>query len=206
MKRSTIADVASLDEPPAVGQRYRVPTVRYGWYGLVSDWPVMGPKHDDVELDFELPHYHIDLRFLTVREQNKLASVYKFKAERLGLDAVVLGASGSPIHAPVGPMRKTEDGTFVPGLPGPPLPAPILKVRTCRTNEHRYPWDCAAQNPRFVDLRRSYAGRACGRDAAERLICPHKGFAIGSLKPDASGHVVCPLHGLRINVREGRVA
>ncbi len=57
-------------------------------------------------------------------------------------------------------------------------------------------------------MQRHYAGRACKR-TDRGLICPHQGFALGSIAPDENGVRQCPMHGLRIEadgVVSGRVA
>lgn len=51
--------------PLVVGQFYLVPTVRLRWSGLLRDWPVIGPPHEDREFfNFSQTHYHVDARFL----------------------------------------------------------------------------------------------------------------------------------------------
>lgn len=61
--------VDRLKEPPIIGQSYLVPTVFGQWHHLIRDWPVIGLKHDDVEhLNFAALHFHLDTRFLRVRE------------------------------------------------------------------------------------------------------------------------------------------
>lgn len=62
--------VDRLKEPPVIGQAYLVPTVFGQWHHLLRDWPVIGLKHDDIEhLNFDKVHYHLDTRFLRVREE-----------------------------------------------------------------------------------------------------------------------------------------
>lgn len=38
------------------------------------------------------------------------------------------------------------------------------------------------------------------------LVCPHQGISLDGLPSDADGNVVCPGHGLRWNLRTGRMA
>lgn len=66
--------------PPVIGKRYTVPAVYGRWYRYsLRWWPVIGPKHDDVEyLDFDAQHYHLDLRFLysDVFKHNVLSDMF----------------------------------------------------------------------------------------------------------------------------------
>ena len=63
--------VEDLQEPPVVGERYRVRCVkaplshrRARRAGTHLLWvPVMGPLHSDPELGITAPHYHLDWRF-----------------------------------------------------------------------------------------------------------------------------------------------
>lgn len=171
--------VDELTSPPIVGQSYLVPTVTYPWFGKVDAWPVMGPKHTDIEhLDFPHEHYHIDVRFLTKRQ-------ITFCTIRDSLENTLA-------RWPLFSIKQ------------PPHPDPQWRMRTCRRNEHAYPPEIQAY-PQIMGLASAYAGRRCARNAASLLICPHKGFALDTLIPDADGRVVCPLHGLVIDVRAGVV-
>lgn len=181
-ERSKIQHVEDLTGPPVEGQRYLVPTVVYPWFGKTEAWPVMGPKHTDAEhIGFEPEHYHVDLRFLTGPQVRRIE-----KASYRYIGDVVAGA----------PLATRDAG---------PHPAPVLKRLTCRSTEHHYPvWEVKRQRwyPRLAG---AYSGRKCGRNADGGLVCPHKGFALGSLKPDEHGRVVCPLHGLVIDIQAGAV-
>jgi hypothetical protein len=191
MARSTLTRLDTLREAPVPGERYRVPTVRHDWLGLTSEWPVMGPRHDDEELGFYHQHYHIDLRFLTPRQAQKMRREYQHSAGRHGVPSLMLAAASRPLHA-------TRDH--------PAMPEPVLRIRRCMTTEHAYPVTFALETGyRHRQMAESYANRRCGRDSSGQLICPHKGFALGSLTPDAEGRVVCPLHGLVIDTRSGTV-
>lgn len=56
--------VDRLTAPPAVGQFYLVPTIRYEWYSKIRPWPVVGAIHNDADrFSFASDHYHLDLRF-----------------------------------------------------------------------------------------------------------------------------------------------
>jgi hypothetical protein len=76
---------------------------------------------------------------------------------------------------------------------------------TCRRAGNDYPRFAAVSHRGLKALASAYAGRRCGRNAAGLLVCPHKGFVLGSLVSDKDGRVVCPLHGLVIDVAAGAV-
>lgn len=58
--------VERIAGPLVPGRFYLVPTVRCDYFGVVADWPVIGPVHNDVEFfSFHLQHYHFDRRFIT---------------------------------------------------------------------------------------------------------------------------------------------
>ncbi|MGU3558566.1 Rieske 2Fe-2S domain-containing protein [Methylobacterium radiotolerans] len=179
--------VAELDRPPVVGSRYLVPTVLYPWYGRVEAWPVMGPKHTDAEhIGFHQEHFHVDLRFLSDAQIRRI--------ERLSHGRGIEGIVASAPLATVGLGGKEQ-----------PHPDPVEKRLTCRRSGHDYPVYEAREQRGLRRLAEAYAGRKCGRNAAGALVCPHKGFVLGSLEPDARGRVVCPLHGLEIDTRTGTV-
>lgn len=177
--------IDELTSPPVVGRRYLVPTVRYPWFGKVADWPVMGPRHEDAEhLKFPQHHYHVDIRFLT-------------KAQIGGLDDAVYPPEVIVAAAPLATRGEAIH------------PPPVWRLKKCQRADHGYPVATVRAAPRadlFAALQATYAGRPCAANAAGLLVCPHKGFALGSLAPDDRGRVVCPLHGLVIDVRAGVVA
>ena len=175
--------IDELTAPPIVGQRYLVPTVRYPWFGKVDAWPVMGPKHNDIEhFRFERQHYHVDLRFLTDAQIRRVEKAAYYKS-------IEMCAAGNPLASHG--LEHSED--------------PVLRRLVCRRIDHSFPMRAAAKNTPHRALAKAYAGHRCARNAAGLLICPHKGFALDSLVPDADGRVVCPLHGLVIDVRAGAV-
>lgn len=101
--------VDRLKEPPVVGQHYLVPLVRGVWHGMLRDWPVIGLKHDDAEfLNFSIPHYHIDTRFLRAR-------------------------NGYVWKAPFAPLHDPWSGS-TPGTP--PLGKPFFRRRKCLRAQH----------------------------------------------------------------------
>lgn len=110
--------VDRLKEPPIVGQQYLVPLVRSDWYGMIRDWPVIGIKHDDAEfLNFSLVHYHLDYRFLRVRQDYLRKSMHAplHSSDRCSLSKLFFGRRKClrEQHIFVGPekgMQKLDAG------------------------------------------------------------------------------------------------
>lgn len=168
--------------PPLVGRCYLVPCVRYDLRGLVSNWPVMGPRHADAEhLNFPAVHYHLDLRFLS----------------RHQLEWIGCSWRGPEVEAAALPLSEHRDGTHGP------LPEPTLRRLRCRRADHGYPTERVAKARGFRALWAAYAGRRCRRGKAG-FICPHRHFPLASIVA-LDGIITCPLHGLRIDAASGIV-
>ena len=82
----------------------------------------------------------------------------------------------------------------------PEMPEPIWMPMRCARGQHVYPQAYALGRPHFQSLHAAYTGRRCGKNAEGLLVCPHKGFVLNSLPRDERGRVVCPLHGLVIDM------
>jgi hypothetical protein len=169
--------VDELTEPPIVGILYLVPCVRGTWNGMMGDWPVIGPKHEDAKfIGFEAMHYHLDRRFLATRRTDRAA--------RLPLQEYYIGDG------------ITENKN---------LPPPTYRRRACRrSNPTPFPTVAAAKFLNFQTFYSHFSRRQCKRGAG--WICPHKGFDLSVIKPGADGFISCPLHGLLINAETGVVA
>jgi hypothetical protein len=195
--------VTELTEPPVVGQFYLVPCVLYWWSGRRAWWPVIGPKHDDVEhLNFAQPHYHLDRRFLPERMFSDAASrIHPSQLRELHLRHPATTLAARPLGE-YGPGTKHNPDS----ASGGPLPAPALRKKRCIIADVGFP--ALADEGVYTTFDRfhaAYEGKRCGRDAEGHLICPHKGARLSSLAADRNGVVTCPLHGLAINVRTGVV-
>ena len=194
-ERSSLQHVDDLTAPPIVGQRYRVPTVRWEIEGILATWPVRGARHEDAEyLRFKPQHFHIDARFVTGRARAALMRRYARHEGAKGLDAdglLDLAVGGIVLQ------ERREVGLL--------LPEPIERRLICHRAEQGHPTAFSLTYPAFRNLHAAYEGKRCGRNAAGMLVCPHKGAALGGLAPDENGRVVCPLHGLAIDTRDGRV-
>ena len=117
--------IETLMAPPVVGQAYLVPTVLYPWFGKEDAWPVMGPKHTDVEhIRFHDEHYHVDLRFLTERQIRRIEKAAYCPG------GIVIVAASAPL-ATKGDCRGAL-----------PHPDPVVRRLTCRRSAHAYPlWE-----------------------------------------------------------------
>ncbi|MBN8826465.1 MULTISPECIES: Rieske 2Fe-2S domain-containing protein [unclassified Spirosoma] len=75
------------------------------------------------------------------------------------------------------------------------MPEHILRIETrrmkCKRDFRDYPSQIA---PWFTKLQEKYA-----HTTAKNGRCPHKGFDMTTIKPDAEGCITCPLHGLKWN-------
>lgn len=69
-----IERVDRIATPLVVGRTYLVHTVHFRYFGdKPADWPVIGHKHTDVEFfNFKVPHFHVDVRFLSQRLRKKI--------------------------------------------------------------------------------------------------------------------------------------
>jgi len=174
--------VNRMTEPPIVGRWYMVPAIfyrRFSRQGPELWWPVLGPRHNDVEFfDFKWEHFHFDQRFLTVRHLNVIDRDPEYALKRSFYQ----------------PLQGNETGKR--------LPMPTLHRMQCRRVMPEYPWSgqLAIEN---INLH--YEGRMAKR-GKRGWICPHRQTALGTMVPDAAGVITCPLHGLRIDAKTGRCA
>lgn len=169
-----------LTAPPVVGRYYLVPTVHYRLRGLLSEWPVIGRRHDDAEhLRFNHLHYHLDARFLGKRQLQAIET------------------QGRDIAASVASVVIVKVGDAPPARP-------IWRARRCKRGAMAWPHQLAEKkNPGFAALRCAYEGRQARRGRGGWL-CPHRHVSLGSL-PAVAGVITCPLHGLRIDAETGVV-
>lgn len=179
--------ICDLDGPPTVGKLYLVPAVLMArFFGKPEIWwPVVGPMHTDVEFfNFQRPHYHVDVRFLTTRHRRQIGGGNRFTDCPFGAALAVPVSASYALNSP----------------DAPPPPEPVLRGMQCRRLGVAYPY---AKTVQVAALNEAYRHDRARRNAAGHLICPHRGARIDQLPPDANGIVTCPLHGLRINLRTG---
>lgn len=179
----TVPLLSDLREPPLVGALYMVPVIRdYPWCGHTSNWPVLGPLHDDKDFfNFSVPHYHIDIRFTTARQEAIMLT--RGDLQWFSSNADVVAAMGS-LSCPL-----ASHGYRLPkGMPG-------LMRRRCR----RASYYCPAEADPIKEMRKKLGDPAEAiRLGDGRLLCPHRKVDLSQFTPDADGIVTCPLHGLRV--------
>ena len=173
-----ICKLADLREPPVVGQFYLVPVVRnFRYYGIVGDWPVIGPKHRDVDFfNFPHEHYHVDARFLSAaQERVVLSNFYASEIE----------------HA----VGKAPLFDLVTALP---KGRPQLGRRKCRRATYGHTF---GDQPAIRALRKHFGEvvEAIRLDDG-RILCPHRKADLTQFPVESDGTVMCPLHGLRVCV------
>ena len=186
MSGSKFLRVSELTEPPTPGVRYRVPMVWIERGDLPAGWwPVTGPQHEDKEhINFEHQHWHPDLRFLTEWQLICLTQLSTFQTWELNHE----GTEGTyRAHS------RAILAMYVRQL--------VVRPRLCRRVQPVY--------PRFrvgwywlPTLEAAFKDRA----VKDCLRCPHRGVPLGNLPRDRHGRVVCPAHGLRWNLRTGRLS
>lgn len=161
-----------LATPPLVGRYYMVPAILWpvraavGWlightqaetlalwqaHRDAQWWPVWGRKHaDKAFFDFTNLHYHIDPRFLSVR-QWRLFSVLNPLADV---------------------QRRPINGDPFPDGP----PAPTLRRMRCSRADVQ--WQKPGSKPTRA-LNSAFDGRQCAR-SERGWICPHQRFPVGA--------------------------
>jgi hypothetical protein len=175
---SNVVRVDLLTAPPVVGRFYLVRTVHAKYFGVVASWPVIGPRHEDLDhFNFGYQHYHVDFRFVRCSDERAEAR-----------------------HPYV--LHGLSDGDRLADITA----LPVLRRRKCVRSALSFsvPWN-AKVDPLHA-LREHYAGRQCVRDKAGGWICPHRNAPLGSIKPSGIERIItCPLHGLRIQADTGKV-
>lgn len=172
--------LSDLREPPVRGRFYMVPVVSYTYFDRSDLWPVLGPKHHDRgAVGFPHIHYHLDPRFVSAVQARYLRS----------------RAYGNSVEqtAAIYPLARTD-------MP-PPERAHLVRLR-CRVGTWEY--QPPRLRPRWLDAFDQEYGEVAKpiqlRDG--RMLCPHRKVDLSSLAADADGIVTCPLHGLRVCVRQ----
>ncbi len=181
LRRARVERLQDLREPPVVGGYYLVPVITYPLRGMMADWPVLGPMHEDAEhIGFPWLHYHIDGRFLNARQYRHMANQAWPKGDH---DRAL---NGLPIMSPR-------------GMPDTLPRRPHLKRRQCRRTIQR--WAVAQETKRW-GLQEAYGGEVHALRLPDgRALCPHRKVDLSQFPADEQGLVTCPLHGLRVCVQ-----
>jgi len=176
---------------PVIGQFYMVPCVRQEDTG--KPMPVLGRAHSDPELRFAAHHYHYDLRFFTDEDIYELVGTVESPPNsRFSLtDAAMIRVLTVAIHPP-----NVEAEVKYRRL--------LCRRLLCRRPMPAFPVLDRAGSPSPVatTLEPLYAQR---RVDPAWPVCPHKRFPLSGLPQDADSCAVCPLHGLRWNLKTGEM-
>lgn len=139
-------------------------------------WPVIGPWHEDADLGVEDEHFHYDVRFLSERQLS-------CPAERT-MARVHTGRTGAGWESDDCPVPKGQ----------PAVEYRRMKMKRVMP-EFPYSPDFAEKVERaFLETR-----LVC-------KVCPHRGMSLEGLPVDELGRVVCNGHGLRWNLKTGRLS
>ena len=182
-----LPEITTMAGPPEVGKFYMVPAIYMQRYfrGPELWWPVMGPLHTDADFfNFRAPHYHVDPRFLNARH-------LRYTSTAILSDDPIEVQLATPVSKRYG-VNSTSEA---------PPPPPVLRRMKCQRLGVSYPYGDTKQ---VTALNTHHRGDHVRTNAEGHMICPHRGARIDQLPPGENGVVVCPLHGLRINVRTGK--
>ena len=197
-----------------LGEIHQVPCVRTIWSSISERplWlPVNGPLHDDEEIiNTPFPHWHLDWRFLS-REQMNTLREHGYASHSLPREAEVFMNVISDVHPDLGEewqrenyRRTGEDGwVALEDLPRDDIPTESylqLKPRRLNGEYPEYPSEFMAEHwlPELEEAYRHHRIK-------QSLVCPHKGGDLAGSRV-VNGTVTCPLHGLRWDLRTGKLA
>jgi hypothetical protein len=190
--------IDQLTEPPRVGRSYLVPCLvprnrdtqnleesLSDFHGKVyRDWvmgvrPVLLPLHEDSELGTAQEHYHIDIRFCSeLRLRDFRDSSKSFTSHEIKL------------HEMVNSHEEFLEDFF------------RLEWLNLKCYRHLPEFTPTIQTRAGYQFLKSFVGKSvdCGK-------CPHRGLHIASVQRsgNAGDRVVCPGHGLIIDLKTNRV-
>jgi hypothetical protein len=164
------------DEELRLGEKYLVPCVQVPVYDInifSLDMPVLGPPHDDKEINQGISHYHIDFRFVTDAELKAfgvsewdISVQYKDRVQGIKYVGHLFMYEAAKTYV----RELNQNPGFLTGGP------------------HHIYWEAFREK-----LRRSKfkLNRQC-------MVCPHKGTHLNGIKPK-DGKLLCPSHGLAFN-------
>ena len=188
-----------------LGGLYAVPHIRAPWPGSQPNWiPVLGPRHNDTEIiGFDPEHFHLDFRFVEedlFQQAEAAAPVNAIYAISWVYRNVI--STLAPDTEPQQRARLNPRGQLVDLETGEACPAPVESWYQHRTAEYRreYPENPTYLLPWIKKLEQAYAKARLKPD----MKCPHRGADLHGLEVK-NNQVICPLHGLRWNVRSGRM-
>ncbi len=186
----TLPNILQLREPPVVGRFYMVPSI-FGKYASREDWwPVLLPAHTDGDFfpTFPWHHYHIDYRFLAARKLSYLAGrTYSARQYTSGYPIVVTGPK-LPETRPWHDQVKSDQ-------------KPTLRQLKCTSANPGFPYRDSVEIKRLCkSFMEGVGGARCIRTKSGRALCPHQRVDLSSYPVDTDGTVICPAHGLKVQV------
>jgi hypothetical protein len=169
--------ISDVDKPE-VGKLYLVPCVYSSWKKGARWWPVIGPWHQDKEIQFDAFHFHYDFRFFPQRNM---------------MDRSGLGYDLTRVHFIPQSWDGKKDTTTQPEIVWRrrkmqrEMPDFPLRLRSGELSNV-----CKTLEPIYKDAK------------LKCMTCPHRGMSLKGL-PVKDGVVVCNGHGLRWNVATGEM-
>jgi hypothetical protein len=198
--------LSELREPVQVGRYYMVPALLVKFGARLDDWPVLGPAHSDERFfpHFHYVHWHIDVRFTTAAQRRHIEGFFGSLNKGIGVGVII---EMSYRHAP--------GETFVNGVQFGTKPH-LVRRRCWRGDGVHFRWhgglphltdatqwnNIARHNQERDGKGCEPAGARCVRTRDGRKLCPHQRVDLTNFSPDAEGTVVCPAHGLRVQVMQ----
>lgn len=177
----SLEKVDEIEHEPVIGESYLVPCMFRPNYHV--DWvPIYGGEHDDKEhFNQPLRHYHYDVRFI-----------------HLGHIISLLFLSTN------GRSRHMSEEALVERLT-----VNILSARKDGIVEYREKI-CYRKMPEIITPKFAKEEFKSLQTEYEHVnisckTCPHRGFRLNGLPEDEEGNVVCPGHGLKWNVKSGKL-
>ena len=182
----TLHRVDDLPNPPVVGEFYLVPCIlipaalqRKGQLcgGMRPRWwPILGPRHQDLDLGVPAYHYHYDPRFMT--------------------DRAIVNRIGSQ------PISWLFGAILCDGHPSV-LPSPVPRRRRCLRHMPAHFADVEGGwgLPSWL---RPLEAKFADVLLPDCKVCPHRGLPLAQL-PQKNGIVTCRGHGLRWDVATGKL-
>lgn len=118
---------------------------------------------------------------------------FSFPIDHFHMDRRFLVRDRDQRYAVSYPLTAQREGSV-------PLSDVVWKRRKCVRPDMHFPyWASPVQ-----EMQSALAGTRC-KAGPGGLICPHRGFALGSLVVDKWGALTCPMHGLRVEAATGLV-
>ena len=195
-----------------IGQLYKRPCVRTFWpngqpVNSKARWfPIIGPLHEDQDIiGFKPDHWHIDYRFLSLRNRNRKNWKYDFS------DVFIV-----PITLVAPLLEKPLDCTHEKHLTSIYSKDPFMMLDHLQEHSEipvkayyrlmyrryyaAYPEYPAEQIGWLEKLEEAYGDHRL----KPGLICPHRGADLTGIEP-VDSVVTCPLHGLRWDLTSGKL-